>query len=134
MADTGNGATFTRSGFTVDIVAIVVGEQRIDLLDKSLLSSTGFMKKVAADLADAGTFTVEYLYDGTDANVTLGGAAVSSVITWPLATGESTAANLTGTAICVAKKFPDFRNNELQAASAEFAWDGATGPTLTVAT
>lgn len=134
MADTGNGATLTRSGFTVDIVAIVVGEQRIDLLDESLLSSTGFMKKMAADLADAGSITVEYLYDGTDTSVTLGGAAVSTIVTWPLATGQTTAANLTGTAIVVGKKFPDFRNNELQSASVEIAWDGKTGPTLTVAT
>lgn len=134
MADTGNGATLTRSGFTVDIVAITIGEQRIELLDESLLSSTGFMKKLSADLADAGSITVEYLYDGTDANVSIGGAAVSTIVTWPLATGQTTAANLTGTAIAVSKKFPDFRNNELQTATAEFAWDGKTGPTLTVAT
>jgi len=134
MADTGNGATLTRSGFTVDIVAITIGEQRIDLLDESLLSSTGFMKKLAADLADAGSITVEYLYAGTYASVALGDAAVSTIVTWPLGPGQTVPANLTGTAICVSKKFPDFRNNELQTATAEFAWDGKTGPTLTVAT
>lgn len=131
MADTGNGATFTRSGFTVDVVAIVIGEQRIDLLDISLLSTTGFAEKISADLADAGSFTIEYLYDAGDGDVTLGGAAVSSVITWPLQSGESTAANLTGTAICTSKKFPDLRNNEVQNAMAEFTWDGVTGPSLT---
>ena len=72
MADTGNGATFTRSGTTVDIVAITIGDQRIDLLDISLLSTTGFMEKIAADLADAGEFTIEYLYDAADAAQSLG--------------------------------------------------------------
>ena len=132
MPDTGNGATFTRSGTTVDIVAIVIGDQRIDLLDVSLLSTTGFMEKIAADLADAGEFTIEYLYDAADAAQSLGGAAVSSVITWPLQSGESTAANITGTAILIGNKYPDFRNNEVQNASLTYGWDGVTGPTLTV--
>jgi hypothetical protein len=133
-ADTGNGATLTRSGFTVDIVAIRIGEQTIDLLDISLLSTTGFMEKISADLADAGTFTVEYLYDSLDAALSLGGAAVSTVITWPLnAVTQSVAANITGTAIMNSHKYPDFENNVVQTATAIFTWDGVTGPTLTAA-
>ena len=133
MADTGNGATLTRSGFTVDIVSISIGEQTIDLLDISLISTTGFMEKISADLADAGSFTVEYLFDASDADVTLGGAAASTTITFPL-NGGSTAATLAGTAICTSKKYPDLQNNELQTASATFSWDGVTGPAFTAQT
>lgn len=129
MADTGNGATLTRSGFTVDIVSITIGEQTIDLLDVSLISATGFMKKISADLADAGEFSVEYLFDSTDADVTLGGAAASTTITFPSQGG--TAATLAGTAICTSKKYPDLQNNELQTATATFTWDGVTGPAFT---
>lgn len=129
MADTGNGATFTRSGFTVDIRSITIGNQTIELLDKSVLATTGFMEKLSADLADAGSFTIEYLFDSTDADVTLGGAAVSSTITFPSQGG--TAATLAGTAICTDKKFPDLLNNELQVAQATFTWDGVTGPAFT---
>ena len=132
--DTGNGATLTRSGFTVDIVAITIGEQRIDMLDRSILADTVFMKKMSADLADAGSIIIEYLYDSVDALVALGGAGVSTIVTWPVAAGQTVAANLTGTAVGTARKYPDFRNNELQNATAEFTWDGITGPTLTVAT
>lgn len=128
--DTGNGATLTRSGFTVDIRAINIGNQTIDLLDKSILSTTGFAEKVAADLADAGSFTVEYLFDATDADVALGGAAASTTITFPIP-GAGTAATLAGTAICTDKKFPDMMNNELMVATATFTWDGVTGPTFT---
>ena len=129
MADTGNGATLTRSGFTVDIVSISIGEQTIDLLDISLISSTGFMKKIAADLADSGEFSVEYLFDSTDADVALGGAAASTTITFPSQGG--TAATLAGTAICTSKKYPDLQNNQLQTATATFTWDGVTGPAFT---
>lgn len=129
--DTGNGATLTRTGMTVDITSISIGEQRIDVLDKSLLSTTGYAEKVSADLADAGSITVEYLYDAADAALTLGGAAVSTVVTFPLASG-TTPANITGTGIITALKYPDFANNELQTASVEITWDGVTGPTLTV--
>ena len=79
MADTGNGATFTRSGFTVDIRSISIGEQTIDLLDISILSTTGFAEKIAADLADAGSFTIEYLFDVVDPEATLGDASESAI-------------------------------------------------------
>lgn len=131
MADTGNGATLTRSGFTVDIRSITIGNQTIDLLDVSILSTTGFMEKISADLADAGSFTVEYLFDATDVDVALGGAAVSTTITFPVVGGSGTAATISGTAICTDKKFPDLQNNELQVASATFTWDGVTGPAFT---
>ena len=131
MADTGNGATLTRSGMTVDITSISIGEQRIDVLDKSLLSTTGYAEKVSADLADAGSITVEYLYDAADVALTLGGTAVSTVVTFPLASG-TVAANITGTAIITSLKYPDLANNELQTASVEITWDGVTGPTLAV--
>ena len=131
MADTGNGATITRTGFSVDIRAITIGNQTIDMLDKSILSSTGYMKKLAADLADAGSFTVEVLFDATDTDVALGGAAVSTTITFPVVGGSGTAATLAGTAVCTDKKYPDLKNNELQVAQYTFTWDGETGPAFT---
>jgi hypothetical protein len=130
-ADTGNGATLTRSGFTVDIVSISIGNQTIDMLDKSLLSTTGFAEKMSADLADAGTFTVEVQFDVTDADIALGGAAVSTTITFP---GTGTPATLAGTAILSDKKLPDLMNNEIMIASYTFTWDGVTGPTFTAQT
>jgi hypothetical protein len=131
MADTGNGATLTRTGFTVDIRSITIGNQTIDTLDVSLLSTTGFTEKISADLADAGTFTVEYLFDATDAAPALGGAAVTTTITFPVVGGSGTAATLAGTAILTDLKIPDLMNNELQVAQATFTWDGVTGPAFT---
>ena len=125
---TGNGATITRSGFTVDVRAINIGSQTIDLLDKSILSTTGFAEKIAADLAEAGSFTVDVLFDPADADVALGGAAASTTITLP---GTGTPANIAGTAILTDKKYPDLMNNELMVAQYTFSWDGVTGPAFT---
>lgn len=130
MADTGNGATFTFTSITADVVAIVIGEQRLDVLDTSTLASSGYITKIAADLADAGTVSLEYYTDAADTPPALGDSD-TLVITWPLQTGEATAANLTGTAIVTALKHPDFRNNEIQNGMIELTWDGATGPAFT---
>lgn len=127
-ADTGNGATITRTGFTADIRSISIGNQTIDMLDTSLLSTTGFAEKISADLADAGSITVEVQFDVTDADIALGGAAVSTTITFP---GTGTQATLAGTAVLTDKKLPDLMNNEVMVASYTFTWDGVTGPTFT---
>lgn len=135
MPDTGNGATLTRSGFTVDITSISIGNQSIGTVDTSLLATTGFMTKIAEDLVDAGALTVEFNFDTSDAGEwpTVGGAAVSTTVTFPIHdSGNATNATVVGTAILTDFKPPDFNNNELQKASATFTWDGETGPTWTV--
>lgn len=135
MPDTGNGATLTRSGFTVDIVSIELRSQTIDTLDISLLSDSTWMRKIAADLADAGSITVTWNFDAGDTGElpTIGGAAVSTTVTWPIHdSGNTTNATLVGTAITTEVKPPDFANNELQVATATFTFDGVTGPTWTV--
>lgn len=135
MADTGNGATLTRSGLTVDIVGINLTAQSIGTIDKSLLTTTTYMEKIAADLADAGGLVVEYNFDAADAGElpSVGGAAVSTTVTWPIHdSGNTTNSTLVGTAIITEVKPPDFRNNELQVATITMEFDGVTGPTWTV--
>lgn len=135
MPDTGNGATLTRSGFTVDIVSMSLGNRTMETLDISLLSDSTWVQKIAADLADAGTLTVEYNFDATGGSGELpspGGAAVATTVTFPIHTsGNTNAATLAGTTILTDVKPPDFANNELQRASATFTFDGVTGPTFT---
>ena len=131
MADTGNAATFTLSGFTVDIVSIAAGTRTLGTGDRSLLSHTGFMRKFLHDLTDAGSVTIEFEKDAADGSPTIGGAASSGVITYPTQAGESTPANITGTGWITSYTPPTFRNNELQMGSVTFTYDGETGPTET---
>lgn len=133
MPDTGNGATLTRSGLTVDIVSIQLSSQSIGTIDTSLLATTGFMQKIAEDLADAGTVTVEYNFDAEESGdfQATGGAAVSTTITLPITnSGNTTNATIIGTAILTDFQPPSFANNELQRASVTLTWDGVTGPTF----
>lgn len=135
MADTGNGATFTRSGFSVDIVSIQISNAAIDTIDTSLLNeSSGFMQKIAADLADPGSITINFQHDSEDTvdyYTLVGGAAVSSTVTLPIAnTSNTTACTISGTTIMTEYKPPDLANNELQLCTAVFVWDGGTGPAV----
>lgn len=139
MADTGNGATLTRSGFTVDITGLSITNQTMETLDISLLSDTSWMQKVSADLADGGSLVVDYLVDATGGSgefPSLGGAGVATTVTFPIHTsGNTTAATFAGTTIVTDRKLPDFRNNELQTASVTLTYDGGarsgTAPTWT---
>ena len=138
MADTGNGATLTRTGFSVDIVSISVGNATIETIDTSLLTTTGFMEKISADLADGGAITVQFQMDSentTNLYGSLGGAAVSTTLTFPIAnTSNTTAATIAGTTLFTDYKPPDFENNALQLCSATFTFDGVTGPAFTAET
>jgi hypothetical protein len=89
------------------------------------------MRKFLHDLKDAGAVTIEYEKDAADGEPTIGGAAASGVVTYPLQSGESTAANITGTGWITSYTPPSFKNNELQLASVTFTYDGETGPTET---
>lgn len=135
-ADTGNGATLTRTGMAQDIVSISLGSQTIETLDASTLATTTYKDLIAADLADAGTVTIEFLFDCNDASEfpTIGEVA-STQVSWPIHPvpgTNTTKAKIVGTAIITDVKPPDFRNNELQIASVTMAFDGDTDPAFTV--
>lgn len=134
MADTGNGATLTRAGVSVDIVSMQLGNRTIETLDVSLLGeTTGYIQEIAADLADSGNIVVEYLFDTAGGTAELpkpGGAAVSTTVTFPIsATGNTVAALLTGGTIITDVKPPDLANNELQTATITLKFDGGQGGT-----
>lgn len=133
MADTGNGATLTLSGFTVDIVSIEIGSQTRGTGSKSLLSTTGFDEKFFHDLADAGSATITYLLDQGDALPSINAAVASATITAPLLSGSS-AATYIGTAGFTEVSPPSFMNNELLIGKVVLTYDGVTGPTWTAET
>jgi hypothetical protein len=127
--DTGNGATVTFPSLSITPISITIGERTVEMLDISTLATTTFMKKLVADLVDAGTVTVTFHPDET-ADTPQAKATGSLVLTWPLV-ALATAANITGTASITGQKYPDFANNQVQVSSLTFTYDGATGPTFT---
>jgi hypothetical protein len=131
--DTGLGATVTFSGLSAPVVSIDMGDQTIEMLDSSHLGTTSFVEKVVGDLIDAGTITIETLFDTPDTPLTTG-TLQTLTVTWPQRGGESAAATLVGTAAVTSQSFPSLVRNEVQKATITFEFDGQTGPAYTPST
>jgi len=136
-ADTGNGATITfGSGITetFKIRSIDQPEETRGRIECSDISTTGYRKFIAEDLTDAPEITINWLWDTFHAVPTLGLALGTVTITYPLRTGESSAATRAGTAYVSAIKHPRLENNVLQEGMLKVQFDGGTGPTYTKST
>lgn len=132
-ADTGNGATMTlESGFTARITRINIGEQTREALENSDLSTEDFMKKLPGDLPDAGTIEIDYWFRSDQALPVFDDPELVTM-TFPTFPGASAPATLAGTGFLTSRKMPELVNNELQAGSAVWTWDGETGPAYTEA-
>lgn len=137
--DTGNGATLSLAIFngtsaitaSLDIISISPGEVTVASVDVSTLATTGVMEKIPSDLADVGESTATFKWLTAGAKPTLPSAAGTFTITFPLRSGESTAATMTGTGFLTRLKAPDFQNGQLQVGELSWQWDGDVGPTLT---
>jgi len=140
--DTGNGATLTLALFNgttaitaaLDVITIEPGEITLANVDVSTLATTGFMEKIPSDLADVAESNATFKWITTGAKPTLPSAAGTCTVTWPLRSGESTAAVMTGTGFLTRFKPPSFANGQLQVGEVSWQWDGDIGPTLTPAT
>lgn len=132
MAQTGNQATLTFTGSSGAIVSISIGDQTVEMLDKSVLSDQDWMKKLVADLIDGGQVTVT-VQMATDTDLPVPKTSGSLVITFPIDAdiAGATPANLTGTAVVVGRKYPDFENNTIAVSTTTYEWDGATPPAFT---
>jgi hypothetical protein len=136
VGDTGQGMTavFATSNLSLAVTEITVGTQSIDMLNVSLLSSTGFEKLIASDLKKIGKCKLKFVFVATATQPVIGGAPETATITYPLFTGNVAAANLAGTAVFTDLKLPDGKLGEVMFGECEFQYDGATGPTYTKAT
>lgn len=130
-ANTGNGATLTQSGLTVAITSISVGGRTLPTVDVTLLADT-VTKLIAGDVLVQKPIEIMFLFDSTDSdNVpTLGGASVSTTITFPSQGG--TAATLIGTVINTDVDLPTLANNERQEGKIIMTPDGQTAMAFTV--
>lgn len=133
--DTGLGTTLTASpgSWTGNTIGLDLHTATIPIVDTSHLGTTTYREKVVGDLGEPGQVTVRMQLQGTTAAPTLG-ATGTLTITDPLATGESTAANWSGTAIVTSVNNGSREIDQLKTLEVVFDWDGQTGPTFTAAT
>ncbi len=131
---TGQGTTvaLTTGGSVACVRSLTLPTWSMDSIDASCLSDTGYMKKIAADLVDAGTVQVTAVFEPTDTPFTPDG--VSDTITITLPSAGATGGILTGTGFISECTLPSVEIGGLLEQSFTFTFDGETGPTFTAGT
>ena len=97
----------------------------MDLIDASCLSDTGFMKKISADLSDAGEIQIVAAYDG--AMQALTGDQETITVTFP------DGGTLSGTGFLSGADHGSLETGGLMEITTTFTFDGDTGPAYTAA-
>jgi hypothetical protein len=146
--DTGNGATLTfaaNMGFgtaTTSLsmaIDITQGEQTVGVIDTSTLSTAGSMESIPSDLAEFAESSANFKWLTSAAstvamNAVLPASAGTVLLTYPIRTGETTAATYSGTGYITGHTPPSLANGQLQTGSVKWKYDGDTEPTYTKAT
>ena len=137
LADTGQSTTLTfASGITqpLKIRYIDTPEESLGKIDCSDVSTTTLKKFIAEELADSPEYSVEYLWDTFDTPPVAGMQLGLVTHTYPLRTGEVTAATRVGSAYVASIKHPKMALGELQLGMLKIQFDGATALTYTKST
>lgn len=135
VADDGRGATLTLAGSAWEtntlITSITCDPATREALDTSHLGTTTSRTFIAADLADNGGFSVEFIADqltntgGTPATFSiLSDAANTTTITYSPTGSSTNGATIVGSAFCVEYSPPSATVGELKKGSAKFKWAG----------
>jgi hypothetical protein len=134
-ADTGLGATLVlgTQAWAAKIRMIGEIEESIEDQDVSTLDTVAVKEYEADDLSEPGEFDVEALFPTGIALPQLGNVVVPETITitYPLRTGESTAANHAGSGYIKSRTWPELKPGGLQLCKLKIRFDGFTGPTFT---
>jgi hypothetical protein len=139
--DTGNGATLTLAIYdgttaitaALEITDVDLAAITVDSVDTSTLGTTGHAESIPGDLAQSGDNTANFKWLTKAKCPTLPSPAGVFTLTYPLRSGETTAATRAGTGYLTSIKDPRMANGELQVGSLAWRWDGDTGPTYTPA-
>lgn len=134
--DTGQGWSFTfgTQSITLLITQITCGKWSIAALDVSTLATTDFMEKLASDLKDAGTFTVDFLWKTSTTAPVVGAVPETLTITAAQMTGDTAAATLAGTGYVSDITWPTAALGTINKGQITCTWNGDTGPAYTKAT
>ena len=133
--DVGDASTLTfgTQGGSYNVLTITGHEESREPVDTTHLGTTTFMTSMPGDLAALSPWTVRFQYQGTQGVPTFA-VAETITVTHPTAAGDSTPANIAGTAYVTRRKFPDLEVGVLQIGEVDIVYDGGTGPTVTAAT
>ena len=122
---TGQGSTVTIGSAVGCVRSVTLPTFSMDSIDASCLSDTGFMKKISADLSDAGEVQIVAAYGGASQELT----GEQETITITFGDGGS----LSGTGFISAVDHGSLETGGLMEITTTFTFDGDTGPAYTAA-
>ena len=134
--DTGNKATIVFAAFSLSADVNMIGEIPLEgsSIEDSGLGNDGFKSYIPGDLVDPGKQDFELNFNNKTALPLLHVPGLIT-ITWPLRTGDTTAATYIGTGFLYKATLPQLKNGVLQTSKIGVQWDGkATLPAFTPAT
>lgn len=123
---TGQGSSVVYSGNVACVRSITLPSFSMESIDASCISDTGFMKKISADLKDAGEIQVVAAYDG--AMQDLSGDQETITVTFP------DGGSLSGTGFISGSDHGSLEIGGLMEVTTTFTFDGDTGPAYTAPT
>lgn len=132
-ADIGTGCTigFSASSFTAEITGINGSDISREAIDTSHMGTTGEKTKLPGDLFDAGSVEFEIAFKPGE-EPPIADAPETLTVTFPLASGDATPANVAGTGFCTGWSWGAPLEDKMTA-TFTWTWDGGTGPTWTPA-
>jgi len=127
MAMTGNSATivFGTSGFTANYSRIGGSGMGRESLDVSHLGTSDWKAFQPDDLVDGGEFSCEFQWDQSASTFPpITAVAETVTITYPMKSGETTAATLSGSGFLTGSTGPDLVNGEIMNGEYTVKWGG----------
>ncbi len=135
---TGQGVTiaFSTSSFTASMHMIGGTERTRPAVEDTDLSIAANSERtyIPHDLIEAGEFVARFEWNQSfSVYPPLTAATETITITYPMRSGESTAATLAGTGFLIRDKSADIEVNQSGVIEGEYTvkWDGKTGPAYT---
>ena len=127
----GTTVTLTTGGEVACVRSITLPTWSMDAIDASCISDTGFAKKIAGDLTDAGTVQITSVLPLGAGMAAPDGEQDTITITLPgTGTDGAGGASLTGTGFVSEVTGPNVEIGGLLEQTITFTFDGMTGPTF----
>lgn len=143
LGDTGQGATIIIQDASDTSVQPCMGcprsiqlpELTMESIDTTCLDSTGFMRRIPADVSDPGQIEATFVYDAAKSGATQlftdGQQLDISIVFPPSRDTTTTPASFTASGFVSSLGLPSMESNTLMELTLSIQLDGADGPTLT---
>jgi len=130
----GAAVSFGTSGLTGKILTVSSVDQSRDVLDISDLSiaAGGAKKSIPADIYDAGSVDVEFLFSSLQVLPDISAVAETITITFPKANAATGGATFTGTGFISSRSTTECSVGGVMQMSCTVTYDGETAPAYVI--